>query len=333
MGARYLLELANVLRAAGISVNEGDGKWHFRARATGGYEAGRPTHVMWHHTASPASWDGQKDYEYIAWGKEFAPIANLYIDRQGVVWVCAGGATNTNGVGKDTWGGGVPENRMNEYAIGVEIGNNGVGEAYSAAQRMAVLKTGVVLGKNFNIPVGHQRAHFEWRPNGKIDPAGPPSPWARPGDQYQRWDMDQFRGDIWLAGLPPTPPVTPPTQPTSGVDMKYIEPPARGFDSRQAPLKAKIKAGTHFVYLQNFAGVPVDSEAVELTVTVTEPSGPGYLTLWSGDGNRPIVSNLNYEGGATICNTTVTRCSGGRFAVYANQETHLIVDIIGYQKG
>lgn len=326
----FLLDLADVCRAAGLTVNEGDGRWHFRARSSGGYAPGRPTHVMWHHTASGPSWDGQRDYDYLATGKLYAPISNLYIDRRGVVWIIAGGATNTNGTGQDVWGGGVPTNRMNEYAIGVEMGNNGVGEVWPAAQRQAAIKLAVALHRAYNIPIGHNRAHFEWRPAGKIDPAGPPSPWARADDRYLRWNMDQFRGDIWLASITPPPP--PPTgPPTSGVPMRYIEPPARGFDTRP-PWPAKLKPGTHWAYLRNFAGIPVDAEAVEITVTVVDPASPGFLTVWSGAGGRPGVSNLNYEKGQTICNTTTTRVQNGKFAIYTHAETHLIIDAIGYQK-
>ena len=62
--------------------------------------------VMVHHTASGSSWDGQKHADYIAEGDEDAPLSNLYIDRSGLVWVIAAGATNCNGKGHDWWGGG-----------------------------------------------------------------------------------------------------------------------------------------------------------------------------------------------------------------------------------
>ena len=60
MGSRYLTDLADVLRAAGLAVTELDG-WRDRARGSGGYDDGRPTHVMVHHTASPPSASGESD--------------------------------------------------------------------------------------------------------------------------------------------------------------------------------------------------------------------------------------------------------------------------------
>src|SRR6187401_1426292 len=99
MSGRYLTELASLLRAAHLEVIEYPG-WQGRARSSGGYGDGKPLCVMWHHTASGAGSDGQSDAAYIAEGDEDAPLANLYIERSGAVWVLAAGATNTNGKGK-----------------------------------------------------------------------------------------------------------------------------------------------------------------------------------------------------------------------------------------
>jgi hypothetical protein len=157
---------------------------------------------MVHHTASNPSSDGQSDVNYICHGSPNKPIANLYLDRQGVVWVCAAGATNTNGQGTDFWGGNVPKDRMNEHAIGIEAANNGVGEPWPKAQTDAYVTLVAALCKQYNIPVGRVRAHAEWARGRKIDPAGP-SPWATSGT----WDMDAFRAAVAMAGAPaPKPP-------------------------------------------------------------------------------------------------------------------------------
>src|SRR5262245_30525944 len=130
MGSRYLTGLAGWMREAGLSVVEMDG-WQTRARGSGGYDNPNPIAIMWHHTASPASWDGLKDANYIATGDPDAPISNLYIDRKGVVYVIAAGATNTNGKGGPlTFSKGtVPLDSMNTRAVGIEAGNDGLGES------------------------------------------------------------------------------------------------------------------------------------------------------------------------------------------------------------
>lgn len=172
MSGRYLTDLASVLRAAGLIVNEEQG-WQTRARGSGGYASGKPTHVMVHHTASNPSSDGQGDVNYMVHGSADAPIANLYLSRSGAVWVMAAGCTNTNGTGHDWWGGGVPDDSMNTHAIGCEIANNGTGEPYPDAQQRAAATMVGALKRHYQIPTAHVRTHFEWAGSRKCDNTGP----------------------------------------------------------------------------------------------------------------------------------------------------------------
>ena len=186
MGGRYLTDLADVLRRAALEVIELDG-WKSRARGSGGYDPGRPTHVMVHHTASSPSSSGEGDAWYCATGDEDAPLSNLCLDRDGIWWVLAAGATNTNGKGGPLDG--VPADAMNTYAIGVEA-NGGYGSAWPDVQTSSYQLGVAALMDHYD--VGYCRAHAEWAPDRKIDPAGP-SPWAAGGDT---WDMDAFRRDL-----------------------------------------------------------------------------------------------------------------------------------------
>lgn len=171
MSYLYLTELGNWLRGAGLSVIEMDG-WQTRARGSSGFTK-MPLCVMWHHTASSPSWDGQKDADYITYGDEDAPLANLYIERSGTVWVLAAGATNTNGKGKTlTFSRGtVPENSMNTHAIGVEMGNNGVGEPWPEAQINAAFVVNNVCNRNCGNQPTDLSTHQFYAPDRKIDPA------------------------------------------------------------------------------------------------------------------------------------------------------------------
>ena len=189
MGSKYLTDLADVCRGVGLTVKEYS-NWKTRARGSGGYDTGRPTHVMAHHTASPPSWSGQKDADYCTVGDEDAPLSNLYLDQAGVVWVLAAGATNTNGKGHDYWGGGVPDDSMNSYAIGIEA-NGGYGYAWPQVQQDAYVKLVNVLCTHYGISNNCVRGHFEWAPDRKVDPAGT-SKWA---SGNASWDMNGFRAD------------------------------------------------------------------------------------------------------------------------------------------
>jgi len=217
VGSRYLDSLATVCRAAGLVVHEVDG-WERRARGSGGYDSGRPTHVMVHHTASNPGSDPDGDVAYITSGSENAPIANLYLSRSGEVWVIAGGATNTNGSGTAPWPGGCPDDSMNTHAIGIEAANNGVGEPWPHAQQTAYVALCGALCPAYDIGADLVRAHHEWAPGRKIDPAGQ----SMYASGSSSWQMPPFRDDV-AAWLQPQPiPPTPTPEPEEDVDMAFI---------------------------------------------------------------------------------------------------------------
>lgn len=209
----YLTDLATWLWDAGLNVVEYEG-WQTRARSSGGYQD-YPLCVMWHHTASPASWDGQKDADYCAVGADIAPVSNLYIDRSGTVWVLAAGATNTNGSGNSIGfsRGTVPTDCMNTHAVGVEMGNDGVGEPWPREQIDAMFMVSNVV----NFYCGNQpddvSTHWYYAPTRKIDPATAESvqgPWKpNPCTGSGTWDLLDIQDEcLARAGLEP-PPITP----------------------------------------------------------------------------------------------------------------------------
>lgn len=215
MAGRYLTDLADVCRAAGLPVIEVDG-WKTRARSSGGFLAGRPNHLMTHHTASGPAADGWPDVNYMCYSSSIKPIANLYLARAGAVYVMAAGATNTNGVGRDPCGA-IPENTMNVNAIGIEGANNGTGERWPDIQQDNYVLLVAALSDAYQIPPQRVHAHFEYAPARKIDPSGP-SRWSpRPtgGGEANEWLMDRFRSDVAeLIGTTPAPPVVKPIDPS-----------------------------------------------------------------------------------------------------------------------
>ena len=220
--AIFLTEMANWLRAAGLTVIEYQG-WKTRARGSGGYAA-MPLCVMWHQTASGSSWDGQRDADYCAVGDPNSPVSNLYIDRKGQVWVLAAGATNTNGKGNSMRfsRGTVPQDGMNTRAVGVEMGNNGVGEPWPQCQVDAMFLT----SNTINARIGNQptdcAGHWDYAPTRKIDPATAAAvqgPWRpRSVTSSGTWSIDDIRSECVRrasgAGPSPTPPPTPTPEPS-----------------------------------------------------------------------------------------------------------------------
>ena len=214
MGTRYLLDLADVCRRTGYPVIEvGGGRsqqgsnWQYRSRSSGGYDANLPNHVMVHHTASGAGSDGWPDVNFCTFASTAKPVSNLYISRDGTIYVIAGGATNTNGAGKDPCGI-TPNDSMNRQAIAIEAGNDGRGETWPDPQLDCYVKLCDALCDAYAIPNSCIHGHAEYAPGRKIDPAGPP----KYAQGSATWNMGQFRQDVAGGGGGTPPPQPPPTQ-------------------------------------------------------------------------------------------------------------------------
>ncbi|MET0323867.1 MAG: N-acetylmuramoyl-L-alanine amidase [Ilumatobacteraceae bacterium] len=208
-GGRMLTDLADVLRGAGLAVKEVDG-WTTRARDSGGYRQEGPVAIIVHHTASGAKKDGDPDVQEQTFTCSVRPMANLYLDRKGQFWVMAAGATNTNGKGGPL--GPLPLDSANSRVIGIEAGNNGIGEPWPEAMQDAYVAGVAALADQYAIPTARVYAHFEWAPGRKIDPAGP----SRFGtiNASQCWNMDAFRAAVEARRNGSPGPVAEPAQPT-----------------------------------------------------------------------------------------------------------------------
>lgn len=70
--------------------------------------------------------------------------------------------------------------------------------------------------------------------------------------------------------------------------------------------------------------------AVVLNTTITQPDGPGFLTVWPCGGDRPVVSNLNFVAGETVPNLVVSKLGpGGTICLSASHTTHVVADLNG----
>jgi hypothetical protein len=217
-GGRILDDLADVLRGAGLRVREVDG-WQQRQRSGSGYDQSGPIGIIVHHTASSSGWDGQQDVDFLTFHCDVRPMSNLYLDRGGQWWVLAGGATNTNGSG-GPWGP-IPLDSANSRVIGIEAGNNGVGEPWPEVMQDAYVAGVAALAEGYDVDQGNILSHQEWAPTRKVDPAGP----SRFGsiNSSGTWNMEQFRAAVAEArgGTGPIE-VTRPERPTKTNVSTYV---------------------------------------------------------------------------------------------------------------
>ena len=78
-------------------------------------------------------------------------------------------------------------------------------------------------------------------------------------------------------------------------------------------------------------GVPDDAKAVLLNVTITEASGPGFVTAWPCGRPRPVASFLNFVRGVDRANLTPVRIGdGGKVCLYVHEGTQVVADLNGY---
>jgi hypothetical protein len=292
---------------------------------------------MVHHTASHST--VENDIAYILRGApnptpgrpNLAPICNLYLARDGVFHVIAAGRSVTNGSGSSRpWSGGVPDDAMNSHAISIEAANNGTGEPWPAVQTTEYVRGVAALCLAYDIPVNHVRAHAEWSPGRKIDPAGP-SPWAAGA---RTWNMDAFRADVLRRiavvidpPTPPTPPPPPPVEPPHPTPTIHVEdstmevqnPPYRAIDTR--PNGALVGGVTKVIDL----GKPAKAAMVNLTAVA--PTAAGFLTAWGAGDAAPNTSVVNFPAGETTANAVILPVDGSSIRVRSSVPTHLVVDV------
>ena len=142
------------------------------------------------------------------------------------------------------------------------------------------------------------------------------------------------------------PPVVDPVQPAGGPGSGITDyvplTPARLADTRaeHTTVDGLFAAGglreagsTLALAVAGRGGVASDATAVALNVTVTEPSAPGFLTVYPCGAEQPTASNLNYTtapGGSTIPNAVVAKLGdNGTVCLFASQSLHLVVDVNG----
>jgi hypothetical protein len=215
--ALFLTDMADVLRAAGLTVTEQNG-WKTRARGSGGYTGGRPWCIMWHHAASAPNSSAEAVANYGSYGSPDAPVCNLVLGRDGAVIVCAAGATNTNGKGGPytTSRGVVPVDQMNTHAIGIEAVNTGIGEAWPVAQIDAYFAMNNALAAAYGLEPSDCCTHAVWAPGRKIDPATAAAvqgPW-RPASTTSSgtWSLEDIQHEALRRATTAPGPTPPPIE-------------------------------------------------------------------------------------------------------------------------
>jgi len=219
----WLTDMDQALQSAGVPYTEvpasasdptGASSWRTRGRPEGTGDGFFPDGVVCHHTASPAGTTPQNDLRVILSGNGSAPgpISQLYIGRDAVLYLVAAGRANHAGSGMRP-GRDFVCTDQNARNVGIEVGNNGVGEHWSDAVCETYARTVAALLDWYGWPLSSVYFHATTGPpsggcNSKIDPAGP---WTLQRHlTSQTWDLGAWHGfvDSYRGGAQPQPPDT-----------------------------------------------------------------------------------------------------------------------------
>jgi hypothetical protein len=114
--------------------------------------------------------------------------------------------------------------------------------------------------------------------------------------------------------------------------------PTRIFDTRTPVARVPVAAGGEIVVqVAGLGSVPASASAVVLNVTVTEPTGTGYVTVYPDGSARPGTSNLNFVPKQTVPTLVVVSVpTNGKVHFYNGSvagSVHLFADVSGYYTG
>jgi Spherulation-specific family 4 len=121
----------------------------------------------------------------------------------------------------------------------------------------------------------------------------------------------------------------------SGGDGFHPVAPVRILDTRNAPA-AKVGSNTaQAVRVAGRSEVPISgAKAVTLNVTIVDPQGAGFATVYPCDKAVPTASNVNFVAGQTIANlVTVPLAADGTVCIIPSSSAHVLADVAGWFGG
>jgi hypothetical protein len=120
--------------------------------------------------------------------------------------------------------------------------------------------------------------------------------------------------------------------PAPGARMNAMTP-TRIADTRGAQRPKLGQRTSRSFPVRGVGGVPNDPKVtgVVINVTVTDPVGYGYATVYPSRTAVPTASNLNYTSGQTVANQVLAKVgSDGKVAVYTSRSANVVIDVVGW---
>lgn len=248
--------LIAILKAEGVKVSEYP-RWRTRERDDETGKAFGPAHmILNHHTA------GRDDLNVVArdgYSGLPAPLAQIYLARTGIAWLCSAGRANHAGLmavnAYNSFLNEAPTHPApakasgtldgNDVAYGIETENRGDGkDVYPRAQYDAWVRINAAFCREYDWSAESCGCHKETSIEGKIDPRGPVESYGTRG-QFA-FTPSQFRKDVaerlahaasWSPPTTSTPPPVP--APTTEQRLSALEQTVKTQGARITALEAK----------------------------------------------------------------------------------------------
>jgi Divergent InlB B-repeat domain len=123
----------------------------------------------------------------------------------------------------------------------------------------------------------------------------------------------------------------------AGIDYYTVQP-CRLLDTRGAGQGGPLVSGAPRVFtVAGACGIPADTVAISVNVTVVTPPGAGYVTLYPGNGTMPLAATLTFKAGITLSNNAVAALAsdasgtlGAQSLVDGGGGVDLVIDVVGY---
>ncbi|MEP6809541.1 MAG: hypothetical protein ABI992_04805 [Chthoniobacterales bacterium] len=76
---------------------------------------------------------------------------------------------------------------------------------------------------------------------------------------------------------------------------------------------------------------PTNVKAMVVNVTIVNEDGPGFVTIYPGNGTQPLASSINSSGPNTVIANEIVMplAPDGTIKVYTSVGTHLVMDLVG----
>jgi hypothetical protein len=106
--------------------------------------------------------------------------------------------------------------------------------------------------------------------------------------------------------------------------------PCRALDTRIPSGSPPFKGTRDVNVAASGCGAPASAQAYVLNATVVPSGVLGYLSLWPQGATQPVVSTLNANDAAITSNMAIVPTANGSISAFAQDPTHLVLDLSGY---